>query len=213
MLGDVLLIEDKHRQAAQALAEKILQTGKARPVIAISGESGSGKSELAHCLARAMKDQGIRAKVIHSDNYYFVPPEARNDWRKARGPESIGPEEYDWDAIHRTVSDFRAGSLSEMPCIDLVTDQVDTLKTDFSRVGMLIIDGLYAIATVHADMRVLIDITYHETKKAQLLRGKEKVNEWRMTVLEQEHRRVSPLREKADWIVDGSYRLQQADAK
>lgn len=208
MLGDVLLIEDKHRQAAQSLAEKILQTGITRPVIAISGESGSGKSELSHCLARAMKDRDIRAKVIHSDNYYFIPPEERSDWRKARGPESIGPEEYDWDAIHRTVRDFRAGSLSEMPCIDLVTDQVDTLKTDFSRVGMLIIDGLYAIATDHADVRVLIDITYHETKKAQLLRGKEKVNEWRMTVLEQEHRRVSPLREKADWIVDGSYRVQ-----
>lgn len=210
MLGDVLLIEDKHRQAAKALAEKILQTGKTRPVIAISGESGSGKSELSHCLARELKDQGIRAKVIHSDNYYFVPPEERNDWRKAHGPESIGPEEYDWDAIHRTVSDFREKSVSEMPCIDLVTDQVDTLRTDFSQIGMLVIDGLYAIATDHADIRVLIDITYHETKKAQLLRGKEKVNEWRMTVLEQEHRRVSPLREKADWIVDGSYRLQQA---
>lgn len=97
-----------------------------------------------------------------------------------------------------------------MPCIDLVTDQVDTLITDFSGIDLLVLDGLYAIHARGADLRVFIDLTFHETKKAQLLRGKEKVDDWRMTVLEQEHRVVSSLREKADLIVNKSYEIVAA---
>lgn len=74
MLGDVLLIEDKHRKAAKEIKEKLLAGDGPKRVVAISGESGSGKSELSHCLGRTLKDAGMRAKVLHSDNYYHVAP-------------------------------------------------------------------------------------------------------------------------------------------
>ncbi len=208
MLGDVLLIEDKHKQAAAQIRDHIRTGCPPKAIVGISGESGSGKSELAHCLGRALKDSGIPAKLVHSDNYYRILPKERNEWRKARGADSIGLAEYDWDSIHRTLDDFRHGRKAQMPCIDLITDQVDTLATDFSEIDLLVLDGLYAIAAENLDLRVFIDLTYHETKKAQLLRGKEKVNQWRMTVLEQEHRAIRPLREKADLIVTGSYTVK-----
>lgn len=208
MLGDVLLIEEKHRQAAARIAEHVLEQRRPKIITAISGESGSGKSELAHCLGRALKESGITAKLVHSDNYYLTLPKERNEWRKARGPEAIGINEYDWDLIHQTLGDFRQGRKAQMPCIDLITDQVDTLTTDFSETDLLILDGLYAIAADGPGLRVFIDLTYHETKKAQLERGKEKVNEWRMTVLENEHRAVASLKEKADLIVTGSYEVK-----
>ncbi|NLH52242.1 MAG: uridine kinase, partial [Bacteroidales bacterium] len=44
MLGDVLLIADKHRDAAAAILQKVLEIRKPKMIIAISGESGSGKS-------------------------------------------------------------------------------------------------------------------------------------------------------------------------
>jgi uridine kinase len=210
MLGDVLLIEEKHKHAAARIAEKIPAGRQPKFVAAVSGESGSGKSELAHCLGRALKEKGITAKLVHSDNYYLTLPKQRNDWRKAHGPESIGKSEYDWDRLHQTIDDFRQNRRAEMPCIDLITDQVDTLITDFSETDILIIDGLYAIGAKGVDLRVFIDLTYHETKKAQLLRGKEKVDEWRMTVLEHEHRQVSSLKEKADLIVTGTYEVIEA---
>ncbi|MDZ7774116.1 MAG: hypothetical protein U5L09_00140 [Bacteroidales bacterium] len=73
--------------------------------------------------------------------------------------------EYDWDTIYENIEAFKNGDKAKMPCIDIVTDQVDTLITDFSVVDMLIIDGLYAIKTENTDLNVFIDLTYHETKK------------------------------------------------
>ena len=42
MLGDVLLIEDKHKEAAEALKDVVLKNRKGKFIVAISGESGSG---------------------------------------------------------------------------------------------------------------------------------------------------------------------------
>ena len=94
-----------------------------------------------------------------------------------------------------------------MPCIDLVTDQIDTLITNFQDVEMLIIDGLYAIKTEGVDLRVFIELTYHETKKAQILRGKEPQNEYRMKVLEREHDVVQSLKPIADLLVNIEYKV------
>jgi len=72
---------------------------------------------------------------------------------------------------------------------------------------MLIIDGLYAINTERVDLRVFIELTYHETKKAQKDRGKEPQNEYRMRVLEQEHKQVMSIKHKADLLVNMEYRV------
>ena len=209
MLGDVLLIEDKHRNAGQVIVGEVLKNRKEKMIIAISGESGSGKSELAHVVARELRKEGIVAKPIHIDNYYRIHPLERTRWRKSQGIEKVvGYDEYDWEIIYKNIDDFRKDRVSEMPCVDLVTDQVDKLITDFKGIGMLVIDGLYAITTGGADLRVFIDLTYHETKKAQQVRGKEPQNEFRMAVLEQEHRMVSALKEKADIIVGPDYQVR-----
>lgn len=210
MLGDVLLIEEKHKAAAGELKKRILSAKKDKMIIAISGESGSGKSELAHSLAKALKEEGVRAKPMHIDNYYKTHPLERNEWRKNHGIESIGYTEYDWDTIYKNVEAFKKGEQATMPCIDIVTDQVDTLISDFSNVDMLIIDGLYAIKTENTDLNVFIDLTYHETKKAQLSRGKEKVNDFRMQVLEREHQVVTSLKQRADIIINKQYQVEEA---
>ena len=57
----------------------------------------------------------------------------------------------------------------------------------------------------NADLRVFIDLTYHETKKAQLVRGKEPQNEFRLNVLKREHEVVQSLRPLADLIVTKDY--------
>ncbi len=210
MLGDVLLITEKHERAAKTILARVLEERKDKYIVAISGESGSGKSELAHVLAKLLKKEGIRAKLLHSDNYYKVHPLERTEWRKQNGIESIGLDEYDWDTIHKNVQEFKAGKEATMPCIDIVTDQVDTLITDFKEVAMLILDGLYALKTEGVDLRVFIELTYHETKKAQVVRGKEPQNEFRMQVLEREHVVVQSLKPLADLLVNKEYQVVEA---
>jgi uridine kinase len=207
MLGDVLLITEKHEKAAKAIFERVLTEKKDKYIVAISGESGSGKTELAHVLAKLLKQEGIRAKPLHSDNYYKVLPAERTEWRKTHGVESIGLAEYDWETIHKNIQEFKAGKEATMPCIDIITDQVDTLITNFKDVEMLIFDGLYAIKTEGVDLRVFIELTYHETKKAQVVRGKEPQTEFRMQVLQREHEEVQSLKPLADLLVNKEYKV------
>ena len=208
MLGDVLLITEKHQKAGDIIIERILANQKPKMIIGISGESGSGKSELAHVIAKGLRKHGIFAKPLHIDNYYRILPLLRTEWRKENGIQNVvGYGEYDWDTINRNIAEFKADKVSTGPCVDLVTEQVDQLTTDYSTVDMLVVDGLYAIKTEGVDLSIFIELTYHETKKAQVVRGKEPQNEYRMAVLEQEHQMVKALRPKADIFITMEYEV------
>lgn len=213
MLGDILLITEKHRRAGAKIVEHILQNLKPKMIIAISGESGSGKTELAHVIAKTMRSHGIFAKPIHTDNYYNTHPLERREWRSKNGIEKVvGYNEYLWDDIHKTIADFKAGRGSEMPCVDLVTEQVDRLTTDFSTVDMLIVDGLYAIKADDIDIRVFIELTYLQTKEKHTkdARGKEVMDETRWATLGQEHKMVQSLKPLADLLVTMDYDVVEA---
>lgn len=206
MLGDILLIEEKHQKAGEAIAEHILAHKKERMIVGISGESGSGKTELAHVISRVLRRSGIIAKSMHVDNYYRILPKERTEWRQEKGVENVvGYEEYDWNRIYSNINDFKAKSYSTMPCVDLLTDQVDMLTTNFAEVDLLLVDGLYAIKSEDMDIRIFIDLDYKDTGKAQKLRGKEPQNEFRMQVLLKEHEMVRALKPSANILVKKDY--------
>lgn len=208
MLEDVLLIAPKHREAAEVITNEIINNKKDKMIIAISGESGSGKSELTHVIAKNLRKHGIFAKPVHIDNFYNTLPLERAKWREQNGVQNVvGLNEYQWDKIEKVIDDFKNNRESSMPCVDLVTEQVDVLTTDFNGIDMLIIDGLYAINTEGVDLRVLIELTYHETKKAQKDRGKEPDNPLRWAVLEQEHKAVQSIKEKANIRINKDYKV------
>lgn len=208
MLEDVLLISDDDRQVAQIICEEVLKRRTKKYIIAISGESGSGKSELTNVLAKELKKNRIVVKPMHIDNFYKTLPLERTAWRTNNGIENVvGYDEYDWEKIYTVLNDFRNDRISTMPCVDLITEHVDKLTTDFNGIEMLIIDGLYAIKTEGADMRIYLERTYQDSRKAQLLRGKEPQNEYRTRVLLQEHKMVTALKEKANVLVSKEYEV------
>jgi uridine kinase len=212
MLGDILLINDMHKDAARDIAARVLADRESkgeryRYVLGISGESGSGKSELSHALATVLKEKSIRVKVIHTDNYYKIQPLLREEWRRNKGFDKIGIDEYDWVKIRKTLRDFKEEQECMIPCIDLIPEQVDKLLTDFSKIDLLILDGLYAIHADDLDLRVFIDLTYHETKINQIIRMKEALSDFRMGILEHEHQAVTSLKPLADLVVDKSYQV------
>lgn len=212
MLGDVLLIDEKHKIAADSiyniLSEKVSKKKKSyRFIVAISGESGAGKSELSHSLALLLKKQGQRVKILHTDNYYKIPPHARNEWRREKGVKRVGYKEYDWKLLNRNIKEFKEGREALMPCVDIVSKQIDKLITNFSDIDILVVDGLYAIKIKDIDLRVYIDLTYHETKKNRGSRGKEVNDDFRFQVLEMEHQNMLALKPLADLIVNKSYQV------
>ncbi|MDX9848033.1 MAG: hypothetical protein RBT74_13705 [Tenuifilaceae bacterium] len=213
MLGDILLINDLHKAAANEImgyvmadrGKKLESNPDYKYIVAISGESGAGKSELSHSLALLLKAQNIRVKVIHADNYYTIPPLLRKEWRLSKGLNHIGPNEYDWDLLNRNVKEFKEDMIAHLPCVDIIPEQVDEQITDFQKINLLIIDGLYAIKSEDTDLKVFIELTYKETKMMQLMRGKEEVDEFRMQILEREHMGVIALRPLANLIVNKNY--------
>lgn len=212
MLGDVLLINDMHKDAAAAIAERVLsdlekKEERYRYIVGISGESGSGKSELSHALGLALKAHYIRVKVLHTDNYYKIQPLLREEWRRNKGFDQIGHAEYDWVKISKTIRDFKEEQESIIPCVDLIPEMVDKLIVDFEKIDLIIVDGLYAIKANDIDLRIFIDLTYHETKINQIIRLKEKMTDFRINILEKEHQAVSALRPTADLIIDKSYQV------
>ena len=210
MLGDILLIKDKHKKAGEAIIERILKYKKHKYIVAISGESGSGKTELTHVIAKGLRKYGIFAKPLHTDNYYNTLPLERREWRSRQGIENVvGYNEYKWDEIQKNIDDFKNNRKSQMPYVDLVTEQVDQLITDFSEVDMLIVDGLYAIKADNIDLRIFIDLSYLETKEKHTKdsRGKEVMDEVRWATLAQEHKMVQSLKPLADLLITKNYEV------
>ncbi len=196
MEGDVLLISQEIKDAAKRIfkmilekeygnredlfgyaAEDIKQQNKTL-IIAVSGESGAGKSEITHELSGLFRKNGVFAKCICTDNFYKIPPEDKDAWRKTH-KDQIGINEYDWDLINKITDDFRKRQFSTFPIIDLNTQQVETLTTNFAKVNVIIIEGIFAIAPQleDCDFRVFITASEEKKKNAQIVRGKENPND------------------------------------
>ncbi|MHA1991406.1 MAG: uridine kinase family protein [Candidatus Hodarchaeales archaeon] len=207
MIGDILLITENHKKAVKEILRiSNINKDSKKYTIAIGGESGSGKSEISHLIAKYLKIDKIYAKILHSDDFYIIDPKKRGKWRKEKGLESVGIREIDWDKINLVIKCFKESQKCTMPSIDLLTDQVDTLTTDFKDINILIVDGLYSL-NIDADLKVFIDLTYHETKLAQKVRGKEELNDERLRILEREHKEVQSFKTQADLIITKDFQV------
>ena len=202
MLNDVVTIEKKHTNAAITLFDRVIRDRKTKFIVAISGEVGTGKCEIAHELGRLLIKEDISVKLLLLDNYYHIPPLERMEWRKKNGLEKIGYDEYDWNTVNRNIDDFRMNKKSVMPIVDLFTQKVDQLHTDFKGIEVLIIAGLYSIHISQSDLRVFIELTYEDTFEEQAITHKEVMDDFRMEVLKQEHKAVQSLKPLADFYID-----------
>ncbi len=202
MLNEILLLNNKHEKAAQTILDRIMPEYSRKYIIAISGEVETGKSEVAHMLGKLLKKKSIKVKMLYMDSYYKIRPNERTQWRKEHGIEKVGFEEYDWKTIDDNIDAFLKDDKATMPCVDLFTGQIDHLITDFKEIDILIIAGLYSMKVERANLRVFIESTYKETMDIQKITGKEELDEFRMKVLEQEHKVVQSLKPLADFYLD-----------
>ncbi len=202
MNNELVIIEEKHRQAARTIVEKMISELKPKYIVTISGEVATGKASIAHCIAKILKKGGIRAKILKVDNYYKIPPLERTKWRKDNGLDKVGFNEYDWEKIYKNIDAFKKGGKAVLPFVDLITGQVDELSTDFKDIDVLIVDGLYSIKIDEANLKVFIELTYEDSREFQIFTEQEVLNEFRMEVLEREHKIVQSLKPLADFYVD-----------
>lgn len=77
MIGDKIVIQDIHCQKANILFPLITKKYKQKFIVALGGESGTGKTEIATLLqSKLWEEKEIKVKIIHIDDYYCVDGES-----------------------------------------------------------------------------------------------------------------------------------------
>lgn len=208
MRGDRLVIEQWHRKAGKQAAEGVLPLIRAngpRFAITVAGESGSGKSEIASVLADALSEQGVSSIILQQDDYFILPPKSNENKRRAE-LDWVGANEVRLDLMDRNLRDFRAGDERlTKPLVIFEEDRIDEEIIDTEGRPVIIAEGTFTTTLNHADCRIFIDKTFHETKKARLIRAREAQDDFLENVLKIEHKIISSHKRMADFLVVGEY--------
>ena len=194
--------------AALLTAEYGLRT-RVRPVIAIAGESGSGKSVTASSLALALSADGVRAAVLHQDDYFVRPPRANHEHR-THDLSSVGVQEVNGTLLKSHVADFRAGRDGvAVPRVDYPTDSFQLARMDFAAVAVLVVEGTYALRLVDADVRVFLEATHDDTRERRRIRNRDIDAPIIDQILEIEHDIIGAQRDLAQIIVDRDFNVRR----
>jgi mannose-1-phosphate guanylyltransferase/phosphomannomutase len=131
-----------------------LAPASSRPrVVAVCGQARSGKSVLAHALARALSDDGVRALHVRLDDWMVPLNERRPDM------EAVARNRV--DCYRELITRLAGGAAVTAPGYDPVTRGAGA-GTEYrgADAELIILDGILA---GHASVRDLVDvIVYRE---------------------------------------------------
>jgi uridine kinase len=211
MKGDVIVIEEYHRQASEAIVSALMTRLEDKPgrfSISVAGESGSGKSEAAAALSEAFASRGIKSVVFGQDDYFVLPPKS-NDRRRRQDPEWLGPHcEVRFDILQANLDDALGGASSVVkPIIDYNADSVSTETVDLAGVKIVIVEGTYVSLLKRIDARVFITRSKHETleHRTKRKRGAEVGDPFIEGILGIEHKIIAGHRSLADFVITRDY--------
>ena len=201
---DKLRITAGHDQAANELVPVILEALKvtAKTIVAIGGESGTGKSEIAYLIKKLLNEQEVSTVAWSFDNAYMTTPEEREAKRAQDYEKNVGINEMNRPKIEEVMSCFEQGKPVTVPIVVINEDgsrPIKEITLNMEDKKVLIFDGLYAalIGKIKTDESKATRIIVMSAKKfnldAQKNRGKEKVNKHRIKVLERECNAVRSL--------------------
>lgn len=176
-------------------------------VVAIAGESGSGKSVTAVNLASALGDRGHATHVLHQDDYFVRPPRTNHAHRE-RDLSSVGPHEVRLELLQAHIAAFRAGERDvAAPLVDYPRNRFVTQHHDFVARGVLIVEGTYALMLDDADARIFLEATYEDTRERRRARNRDIDAPFVDQVLAIEHALVAPHRERASIVIDRDFAI------
>jgi len=213
MKGDKLVIQEAHVEAARRIMNMLLpQIIKAQSkfAIAIAGESGSGKSEIAASLSELLSENGIKSIILQQDDYFVYPPKTNAEMR-TKDIGHVGLSEVRLSLLDQNLQDIMEGETEiEKPLVIYDENLITKEKVKVERVKVTIVDGTYATLLKNVDQRIFIDRTYVDTEEARKHRAREEQSEYLERVLEIEHGIISSHKALADIIVTSDYEVKQA---
>jgi len=207
MIGDRSIPKPYQTNAAQDifnLLGKLIRGD--RPIVAIAGESGSGKTEIAFELARISELAGRPAYIFQQDDYFFYPPHT-NAARRRKNISHVGLTEVNLRLLDEHLSLFRQAPAKFLrkPVVIFHEDRVVDETIDPNAFGIGIVEGTYTSLLNHVSCRVFIARSHQDTLKDRVQRQREELDEFTDRVLEIEHNIISKHRSFADIVVNGDF--------
>lgn len=201
-------------RVARALAEVLLADfgvgARARTVVGVAGESGSGKSTTASALARELAARGLATEVLFQDDYFRRPPRANHAFRE-RDITSVGPQEVDLARLAGDVAVFRAGrDAVPVPAVDRDADAFRTRAVDFGPARVLVVEGTYVLTLAGLDVRVFLEATYRDTRARRMARARDVDSPFVERVLGIEHAIIARQAASADVLVGADFSVRRA---
>ena len=213
MRGDILIINDHHRQAADEILKLTLTYIRSKAgkfFFSIAGESGSGKSELAYALENGLEKIGIPACIIQQDDYFVFPPKT-NEKMRVIDINRVGLNEVRLDLLNDNIKAVLEGNLKvEKPLVIFEEDRITSEIIDLEPYKVIIIDGTYTTLLEQIDCRVFIDRDRDDTRADRLKRNRERQNDYLENILEIEHNIISRHKDMADIIVNKEFKAKKS---
>ena len=176
-----------------------------RIVIAIAGESGSGKSVTATGLAHELASAGIPAAVLHQDDYFLLPPRTNHEHR-VLDLANVGPHEVNLPLLQSNVDAFRAELDGvECPAVDYPGNRFVTRRHDFSQIAALIVEGTYVFRLRGVDLRIFLEATHEDTRERRRIRNRDIDAPIIDEILAIEHDLIAPQAARADILIDRDF--------
>lgn len=211
MKGDIIVLEEHHITAARSIVPHMIDAVAAsntRYVIAVAGESGSGKSETGKAIADELATYDVSSVLLGQDDYFVLPPKS-NDAKRREDDAWLGPHvEVRFDLLEQNLVDAISGADHIVkPLIDYDANSVEDETIDLRGIKVVIAEGTYTSLLKHVDTKVFIarnrlDTLEHRQKRN---RGNEVGDPFIENVLKLEHKIIAGHRQLADFVITRDY--------
>jgi uridine kinase len=217
MKGDIVLLQEHHKQAANVIVSQIIDQIKkkeTRFVITVAGESGSGKSETGLAIANEIEKYGLKAIVLGQDDYFYLPPKM-NSARRREDPDWLGPHvEINFAVFEQNLVDTINGkSELEKPLVDYDANTIETQKISLEGVKVVIAEGTYTSLLKHVDIKVFITRNWLKTlaDRKKRNRGNEVNDPFTEQILAMEHKIIAGHKQLADFVINDEFEVLKVD--
>jgi len=205
-----MLFDAFHYAAADLIIAYIKECDIKIPYsLSVSGESGCGKTEIAHLLKEKLAEEGKRVMVLGQDDYFRLPPHSNHQQRKI-DLGWVGPKEVQLLLMDEHVKKLLQPKKAVVfkPLISFEEDKIDT-ENITGPYDIIIVEGTYTALLEDIDIKIFINRDYKETKKHRLSRNRDQALEnntdmdlsFLEKVLQIEHEIIKKHKELADLVI------------
>lgn len=207
MIKEEIEIKKEYAKLGAQICNTVLPLArlKDKTVVAVCGESGSGKTVTAKSLKMQLRDNGVSSCILHLDSYFKLPPTDNHKQRLA-GLEWVGAEEVNLELLQKHVDAFKEGADNiKVPVVDYINNCFEEIVLGLKHEDVLIIEGVYSFLLEGINFGIFMERNYLQTKENRQKRSREVYDSYVEQILEIEHKIIAPLIKKADMVIDVNY--------